>query len=310
MLDPSDARAALASYGAGNVKRVTAYSPAEFAEFYANEPQETSEHARTWWFRGQNMIVGYSQTSAGARLERKQQPDEYMWMLFDRSSSADVTTPSGTTAVDGFSLTIVPPGASEVVIKEGGRVLRLFSTEATDLDELCSNKDSYRTPHPNVAPLVPWPDPIGGYKVRTYTLDVPKRKGRHGTMYRCTNLMINYVDVYAGPRDTTKLSPHSHDDFEQCSFLLEGEVVHHVRFPWTSNLAMWIDDVHVRIGSPSVAILPPPSIHTTMSIGPGANQLIDIFSPPRVDWSEQAGWVLNGDEYPMPEGAGSPEQSR
>lgn len=300
MLDPSDPRASLSSYGGGAAKPVIEYARAEYARFYGTEPQESADDAKTWWVRGQNFIVAYSQVKARARFARKAQPDEYMVMLCDRSSSADVTASSGPMAVTGFSLTIVPPGDSEVVINEGGRLIRMFSSKSSDLYEKCSNGASYDRPHPNVAALAPWPEPIGGYRIRSYSLDVPKAPGRHGTIFRCSTLMVNYVDVYDGPRDITKLSPHSHADFEQCSLLLEGECIHHVRFPWIQNFNAWIDDEHVRVGSPSVAIFPPPCIHTTMAIGSGRNQLVDVFSPPRFDWSEKPGWVLNADEYPMP----------
>ena len=123
--------------------------------------------------------------------------------------------------------------------------------------------------------------------------------GRFGVLYRSTNLMVNFIPVRMEPRDPNKMSPHHHDDFEQCSLTLQGDYIHYLRWPWVPDKSIWRDDAAIRVGAPSMTVIPPPAIHTSQSLEPPC-QLIDIFSPPRLDFSQKPGWVLNADDYPMP----------
>ena len=289
--DPRSSLAVAARPAAGGVA-----AAADYVEFHKLPPAEPG----TWLARGQNFVVAYSEAAAGAVLARADQADEYMLLLPDASSQVEITTPEERVSVNGQSLVVLPPGESSMRVTTAGRLIRVFTDRAADLLERCSNAASYAKPHPHVAPLEPWPAPPAGYKVRAYDLNVPPQEGRFGRIWRCTTLMVNWGEPRPGPRDVTKMSPHSHPDFEQCSLVIEGEFVHHLRWPWTTNLNEWREDDHVRVGSPSITVIPPTSIHTSQAMAQGDNLLIDIFSPPRLDFSEKPGWVLNAAEYPMP----------
>lgn len=299
MYNSTDPRASLVTAKAGPA--ATEFAAAEYLKFYETEPQEDDANGKTWLGRGQNFIIAYSETKAGAVFSRKAQIDEYVVLLPDAKSSATITWQGKTETVPGYSLAFVPPGDSTLTMPEGGRLVRMFSTRSEDLASACSNAAAYAVRHPNIPPFQPWPEPKGGKQVRVYSLDVPDEPGRFGRIWRCTTFMVNVLPPDKGPRDTTKLSPHYHDDFEQCSLALEGSYTHHIRWPWTPNLHAWRPDDHELCGSPSVTVIPPPAIHTSRGMDAGVNQLVDIFSPPRLDFSEKAGWVLNADDYPMPD---------
>jgi hypothetical protein len=301
--DPRDPRSGLASLTASAGAAPTGVAAAaEYVKFYELPPIESTGGARTWYARGQNFVVGYTQADAGAVLARADQPDEYMLLLLDAATRIEVSTSDERVPIGGRSLVIVPPGQSSVAVSTGGRLVRLFSGRSLDLADKSSNAAAYATPHASVASFEPWPDPPAGQRIRSYSVDVPPERGRFGRIWRCSTLMVNWGEGVSGPRDVKRMSPHAHPDFEQCSLVVEGDYVHHIRWPWTTSLPDWRADDHEACGSPSVTVIPPTSIHTSQAVGQGSNLLIDIFAPPRVDFSEKPGWVLNADEYPMPPG--------
>lgn len=297
MYDKSDPRATLA---AASKSTASTFAGADFGLFYEMQPQLSKSGERTWLTRGQNFLVAYTDAEAGTVLERVGQVDEYVLLVPDRETPVTVSANGQTETVEGYTLVIVPPGDSSITVEQGGRVVRIFSTASADLCALCSNVESYAEAHPNIPPFQAWPEPVGGYKIRAYSLDVPPEPGRFGRIFRCTTLMVNFLDPQMGPRDTTKLSPHHHDDFEQGSLSLDGSFTHHLRWPWTTDLSVWREDEHALCGSPSLTVIPPPAIHTSRGMDAGLNQLVDIFSPPRMDFSKQPNWVLNAADYPIP----------
>jgi hypothetical protein len=297
--DPSDARSTLPTKEAAPAaERFSGSEHVKFGELPPVEKQHGA--ASTWYARGQNFVLGYSEVDGAVTFDRTAQPDEYVVLLLDEALSAGVTAPGEEVPVSGKTMIVVPPGDSSVTIRGKGRAVRLLTTESADIAALAANAESYVERHENIAPFQPWPEPPGGYKVRTYDLTVPTLPSPKFRLYRCTTFMVNFIDPISGPRDPAKLSPHTHDDFEQCSVVLLGDYIHHIRWPWTTNKANWRADEHEAVTGPAVTIIPPPSLHTSEAVGPDTNHLVDIFSPPRFDFSAMDGWVFNAEDYPVP----------
>jgi hypothetical protein len=300
MYESHDPRSKLAATAKGMGAASAGFADASYVLFHELPPAEIALQARTWYGRGQNYVVAYSEGEPGAVLERRGQVDEYMLVLPTAGNGAVLEAAGERIELPGYSLAILPPGESRVTLRQSGQVVRVFSSRNADVAALAANAGDYAHAHPNIPPFQDWPAPPGGYRIRHYSLDVPPQPGRFGRIWRCTTMMINVLPFEPGPRDTTRLSPHHHDDFEQCSLALAGVFTHHIRWPWTANQQHWREDDHEYCPAPSIAVIPPPAIHTSAAARTDGNQLVDIFAPPRMDFSRMDGWVLNADDYPMP----------
>jgi hypothetical protein len=293
-----DPRSRLATGPAG--AHAVEYGSASYAKFYETEPQLRTEAHSTWLARGQNFVLAYTHATAGAALERTAQSDEYALLIPEAGMSAEVITDDETVSLAGRTLAFIPPGRSVVRATAEGRLIRVLTATATDLASASSNAGQYLAAQPNVTKLDPWPVPAAGYRLHTYSLDVKPSPGRFGRIWRCTTIMINYTEPRPGPRDVTRMSPHVHEDFEQGSLVLDGSFVHHIRWPWGTDMRRWRADEHEICAGPSLAVIPALTVHTSQQVGTGINQLVDIFAPPRADFSSMDGWVLNASDYPLP----------
>lgn len=273
------------------------------AHHYRENPQlADADGTRHWITRAANFVVVVSDAKKGATWTRSNQPDEFM-LLIGPGQGADVEAGGERIAAGADSLTIIPPGASVIRITDDGYVVRIFSNKAGDILQAAVNNDIYADGAREVAPLVPWPDPVGGFKLRHYKLTdypSPDPSPLKMRLFRCTNLMVNIFMPWHKARDVTKLSPHSHDDFEQVSLCMDGSFAHHMRYPWAADMTAWREDEHLTNESPAVLVIPAGVIHTSRNASDERAQLIDIFAPPRMDFSARAGFVLNDADYPLP----------
>lgn len=282
--------------------------------FHDIPPQETSADgkAKTWITRGGNFAVTYSEVEEGAVLARENNPEEYMVILPPDGTTATIEAGGTTIEAGSDSLTIVPPGPSTITATSKGVIARIISKASDDVMALASNAANYADGAPELAPVDLWPEPVDGFKLRHYPLAQyadPNGERIQPRCFRSTNMLVNLFAYYNTRRDTTKLSPHWHDDFEQASLTLCGTWIHHTRYNWGADLKNWWPDDDSEMKTPSVIIIPARAVHTSRDSGPDGpeSSLYDIFCPPRMDFASKKGFVINEDEYPLPENTGDGE---
>jgi hypothetical protein len=247
--------------------------------------------------RGQNFLVRWAEGPAGSASLPVRSGDEMMVLVTAGRVSAQ--SDGHTFDADAGSVMILTPGAWTLALSGQARcaVLSSVRDEAGGGDGAV-NASGYAVRDPALLPVGrPYQREWGAARAQVLAIndvkaspDKPRLK-----MLQSATLSINWVE-YEGPRDRAALSPHQHRDFEQGSLAMAGEFVHHLRSEWGADAGQWKKDVHARVGSPSLLVVPARTIHTSEGVGPGKHLLIDIFSPPRADFIAN-GWVFNATDY-------------
>lgn len=205
-------------------------------------------------------------------------------------------------AVPGHAIAILPRGAYEVTLAAPGEAYVLATDRIDRTAGEAINAAAYAEPDARVRTVGTPFASLGGSAsdIRIYPVTdiaIPPDNGRLRFLQSET-MSLNWVE-YDGGRDRDALSPHSHADFEQATLAIQGDFIHHLRTPWGRNANLWRDDQHLAAGPASLVVIPPDIIHTTEGVGGGRHILVDVFAPPRRDFSER-GWVDNAADYPMP----------
>lgn len=274
------------------------FREASIGRCYEDAPQFAGNGVRSWITRGANFAIVCSLGEGAATLSGTARDEQFVYTL---EGGLRVVAGGESALLDVEDLAILPPGEWTLHFERAGQVVQMISA-AEELARRASNAALYADGAPEVTPIEPWPEPIGGYRLRRYSTLAAYARGGMVHAFRTRKLMMVPYARFLEPRDETALSPHSHADFEQGSVALEGEWLHHLRVPWTPNRRDWRPDLHVKVGSPSVTIIPAGIIHTSQGIGGDGMRLVDVFAPPRMDFS-QRGLVENAADYPMPEPA-------
>ncbi|QGZ65552.1 cupin domain-containing protein [Paraburkholderia acidisoli] len=263
-------------------------------------PQLDSHGNQRWVLRTAHFALAMTRIEGRATIDIRETAESMIVAPAALRVRVRVDTMQQQAPSEGDTLFILPPGESQVDVEGNGLLAHIVGTTSRETLGAALNAADYAAGAPELSECRAWPDPVNGFKLRHYRLDDYVDATQPGRAFRCTNLMVNITDIYPGKRDSKKLKPHSHDDFEQITLTYAGRFAHHLRTPWGPDSTQWQADEHLEIDSPAAISLPAGLIHTSQALEAGC-WLVDIFGPPRMDFSQMPGFVRNGDEYPLME---------
>jgi hypothetical protein len=271
------------------------FREASVGRYYEEAPQLVGKGVRSWITCGANFAIVASQGETGATLSGTSEDEQFVYAL----NGGVIVEAGGASETLGVEdLAILPPGEWTIRFERPGLLVQQVTADES-LAKQAPNAALYADGAPEVASVEPWPMPVDGYRLRRYSTLEAYARGGMVHAFRTRKLMMVPYARFLEPRDETALTPHSHANFEQGSVALEGGWLHHLRVPWTANRRHWRPDLHLQVGSPSTTIIPAGVIHTSQGIEGEGMRLVDVFAPPRMDFSER-GWVDNAADYPMP----------
>lgn len=244
--------------------------------------------------RGQNFFVQWIEGDAPFAAQSARE----MLLLLPEGGARVRVGAAAAQSVPGRSVCVLPAGDVEVTCETGGRAVLLASSRADLAPGVSINENDYATPDARIVGSdAGYARTRGNGELQVIRIDdiVPPADKPRLKMLQSDTLSINWVE-YQDARDRSKLSPHSHANFEQGSLAIAGHFVHHLRVHWGPDANQWREDQHLEAGPASLIAIPVQMIHTTEGVGDGRHLLIDVFSPPREDFISK-GWVANAGDY-------------
>ena len=82
-------------------------------------PQENDRNGQTWYARGQNFIIAYTEAEPGATFARKGQIDEYVVLLHDAPTTAEITAGAEKKSIGGYTVELRSAGRQQRDLAEG-----------------------------------------------------------------------------------------------------------------------------------------------------------------------------------------------